>query len=352
MAVDRAARRLRSRTACPRRCRRPVRSRRLRRCRPRSRPARRGPSAVPRWLAPSGAGRRTPAASAVERVVELVPGHGLGAPAVAQLVRRLAREVERVRDAGEALRGSWRADGPLPAGVGERDQVAGQVAAVDGGDIPRIERAQIAGVVPVVEMPAEPLRGGPWSPASPPAARPLRWCPASRSRGRSPTRADRGRDWSARCGGPARAPGPPGNCPAAACGRPPSRRSRRSARCAARSAAAPARRPPIRTSGRRRAGDRLAQRAIAGEAIHSAASGTASGQVPVRRDSKRDQHRQDADDDAAGHHAIEAEQVEPRTDRRLGRRDPFEQMPAGDEQAHTASARSHRPSATPDAPGR
>ena len=36
-------------------------------------------------------------------------------------------------------------------------------------------------------------------------------------------------------------------------------------------------------------------------------------------------------------HAVEAEQVEPRTDRRLRRRHPFEQMPAGDEQPHQRS---------------
>ena len=47
-----------------------------------------------------------------------------------------------------------------------------------------------------------------------------------------------------------------------------------------------------------------------------------------------DQHRQNTEDDPAGHHAIEAEEVEPGTDRRLGRRNPFEEMPAGDEQPH------------------
>ena len=91
-----------------------------------------------------------------ERVVELAPGHGLRAAPVAQPVRRFAGEVERVGDPGQALRGRRRHDGPLPAGIGERDQVAGQVAAVDDGDVGRIERAQIARVVPVVEMAAKP----------------------------------------------------------------------------------------------------------------------------------------------------------------------------------------------------
>ena len=47
-----------------------------------------------------------------------------------------------------------------------------------------------------------------------------------------------------------------------------------------------------------------------------------------------DRHRHNAKDDPAGHHAIEAEEIEPRTDRRLRRRNPFEEMPAGDEQPH------------------
>ena len=40
-----------------------------------------------------------------ERFVELLPRHGQGAPPVTQLVRRFAGEVERVGDAGQALRG-------------------------------------------------------------------------------------------------------------------------------------------------------------------------------------------------------------------------------------------------------
>ena len=47
---------------------------------------------------PHGGGKRG------ERGVELVPGHGLRSPAGAHVVRRFTREVERVRDAGQALR--------------------------------------------------------------------------------------------------------------------------------------------------------------------------------------------------------------------------------------------------------
>ena len=106
---------------------------------------------------------------------------------------------------------------PFPARIGESDQVPGQVAAVDGGDVVRIERAQIPRVVPVVEMAAEAREAGSWWPASPPTARPPRSFPSIRSRGRSPPTGDRGRDWSARSDARAPAPGPPGNCPAAAC---------------------------------------------------------------------------------------------------------------------------------------
>ena len=52
---------------------------------------------------------------------------------------------------------------PALAGVGERDQVAGQVAAVHGRHIARLQRAQVGRIVPIVEMPAEarhPRHGG------------------------------------------------------------------------------------------------------------------------------------------------------------------------------------------------
>ena len=51
--------------------------------------------------------------------------------------------------------------------------------------------------------------------------------------------------------------------------------------------------------------------------------------MPPRRS---DDHRHSGDDDRPGHLAIEAEKVEPRTDRCLRRGNPFEEMPAGNEQ--------------------
>ena len=45
----------------------------------------------------------------------------------------------------------------LPAGVAEHDQMTSEIAAVHRGDIFRLQRTQVARVVPVVEMPAETL---------------------------------------------------------------------------------------------------------------------------------------------------------------------------------------------------
>ena len=138
-----------------------------------------------------------------------------------QTVRFFTREIERVGDAGETRRIRQRQTAPFPARIGQRDQVTGQIAAVDRGDVFGIERPQILRVVPVVEMAAESREAAHASQASPPAARPLRRFRSSRSRGRLRSTGDRGRDWSARSGARAPAPDLPGNCRAAACDRPP-----------------------------------------------------------------------------------------------------------------------------------
>ena len=144
--------------------------------------------AVPRCRRRRRGARAAPIASVGERIVELTP-----ASPSASGGRRAARPASsRARSSASAMparRGaaSRAAIAPLPAGVGERDQMAGQIAAVDRGDIARLERPQIARVVPVVEMAAEPLRAGPSSRASPPAARRSRSCRSSRNRGRLTT---------------------------------------------------------------------------------------------------------------------------------------------------------------------
>ena len=44
---------------------------------------------------------------------------------------------------------------PLLAGVGDRDEMTSQIAAVDGGNISGLERLEIAGVIPIVEVAAK-----------------------------------------------------------------------------------------------------------------------------------------------------------------------------------------------------
>ena len=90
-------------------------------------------------------------------IVELAPRDRLRLAAVPQALSLFPRQVEGVGDPGEAGCGAWVSAGlcalPFAAGVGERDEVAGEVSAVDRRDIFRIEGAQVAGVVPIVEMP-------------------------------------------------------------------------------------------------------------------------------------------------------------------------------------------------------
>ena len=87
-----------------------------------------------------------------ERVIELIPCHGLSAPAVVQLSRLMLRKPESIFDPGETPAISERQIAPLTACVGECDQMRGQIAAVDRGDVLRIERTQVLCVVPIVEM--------------------------------------------------------------------------------------------------------------------------------------------------------------------------------------------------------
>ncbi len=93
----------------------------------------------------------------VERLVELLPGHGLRAPVLGERPQRLAGERERVRDPGEPLRFQHRTLDPLATGPVERDQMTREIAAVHRGDVLRVERPQVLRVVPVVEVAAEAL---------------------------------------------------------------------------------------------------------------------------------------------------------------------------------------------------
>ena len=56
----------------------------------------------------------------------------------------------------DALTGEILADFLL-AGIGEGDEMAREIAAVDGGNVLRIERPEVDGIVPIVEVAAEPV---------------------------------------------------------------------------------------------------------------------------------------------------------------------------------------------------
>ena len=112
---------------------------------------------------PRGRRRRVRAAGRrgqSEGFVELPPGERLTPPVVADGAGGLAGQRERVPDPGQRGSDRKRLVDHLAAGVGEREQVAGEVAAVDGRHVRGLEPVQVARVVPVVEVTAEPFEAG------------------------------------------------------------------------------------------------------------------------------------------------------------------------------------------------
>ena len=157
------------------------------------------------------------------------------------------------------------ASGSAQQALAQRQQMAGEVAAVDGRHVARRQRLQRLGVVPVVEMAAVARQR---FAACASVARCARSCsPAVQVAevvGGQVRPAATGRCWSARCGARPPAPDVPGCCPAAASGRRRRRRSRRTPRCGA-------------TAGRRNPSCAVAQlgapaRRAAGPATPSAAA--------------------------------------------------------------------------------
>src|SRR5439155_8148542 len=90
----------------------------------------------------------------VERRLELAPGDGPSAAAGARSRERLLRERKAVGDPFEGARIEGRSVQPFETGVLKGDQVPGEVPAVDGRDVTRLERREGARVVPVVEVTA------------------------------------------------------------------------------------------------------------------------------------------------------------------------------------------------------
>ena len=110
-------------------------------------------------------GRRpgAPVGRLQERLVQVPAADRLGPSLVADVGRGLPCQSDGIVDAGEGHLDRQRPVEHLAAGIRKGQQVAGQVAAVNGGDVGRRERLQRARVVPVVEMPVkslEPPDGG------------------------------------------------------------------------------------------------------------------------------------------------------------------------------------------------
>ena len=90
-------------------------------------------------------------------LVEIGPGDGLAAAVVGELARCFRGEKQRVFDSAQRLAAVERPLHHLPARVAEHDEVTGEVSAVDRRYVPRLERPEVARLVPVVEVAPEAL---------------------------------------------------------------------------------------------------------------------------------------------------------------------------------------------------
>ena len=76
------------------------------------------------------------------------------------LFRRLENQMDGVPDSLQDLRAERRAMHELAARLSQGDQVPGQIAAVHGGNVDRLQRPQVPGVVPVAEVAADAVQFG------------------------------------------------------------------------------------------------------------------------------------------------------------------------------------------------
>ena len=210
--------------------------------------------------------RRAAATRGRPRVVARIPGRAAGAD---RRRRRRCRRVprahaQRVAKPVEALPVQDPVVGQRQQARPQRQQVAGEVAAVHRRDVERRQRLQRLRVVPVVEVAlgSAPARSS--CAACSPCARRAGRPGCSRSRRRSGSPAARAPCWSATCDARPRRPDAPGSCRAAASGPPGRRRSRRTPRSCARACAGSGSGPRLRRASRRASG-RLIHQAIAGD---------------------------------------------------------------------------------------
>ena len=171
--------------------------------------------------------------------------------------------------------------------------MTGQVAAVHRGDVPRLERRERPGVVPVVEVAAVPLhrrhrleraRGAVDEPARRDVAEVV---------GRRDWRAAPAPCWSATCDAPRPERATPGSCPAAASDRRARRRCRRSPRSCARRRGGSGSWSAVSRASRRVSG-RLICQVMTGAANQRSRMGAAAAR-PAGRPSDRYDGRDDGE---------------------------------------------------------
>ena len=118
---------------------------------------------------------------------------------------RCRQQVGGVGESGEPLRARLRMLFDLEEPLRECDQRAGEVAAVDGRDVARVQRRQAGRVVPVEKVPAIPLEALERRRASRPGGGAARRSTCSRGRARPASTAGPCRCWWVTCGAPASA---------------------------------------------------------------------------------------------------------------------------------------------------
>ena len=91
----------------------------------------------------------------VERFIQVFPSDRLRAPVVNDRTCRRAEEENGIRNPGEHLRAKQRAIDDVLARLSEREEMTGEVAAVDRGYVFGIERAEVTRVIPVIEVTTE-----------------------------------------------------------------------------------------------------------------------------------------------------------------------------------------------------
>ena len=134
------------------------------------------------------------------RAIDLPAIDGQGAPLVARRVHRFAQDRQRVVDAVEVAAAEHGLAHHFPTRLFERQQMTGEVAAVHRRYVLRIERTQVARLVPVVEVAAIALHLEQAFAASSAIAPPCRANRASRNRAPMRSPAEPVRNWWASCG--------------------------------------------------------------------------------------------------------------------------------------------------------